>query len=177
MNPKKHYRKILLNFLISILIIGALLGILALFNLNLGKTSAKINSLSNNLFSRSSSIQGTSELKSQYNAYGESYLNVLYNVVPQKDELINFPKEIQTLASAFDLSLGFSYVGESAVTDEAPGSVSFQISVEGPEMASIIEFIKEFENFRYFTQLESFAVGPSNANIKANIRGKVFFRN
>lgn len=167
-------KKLLLNLGITLAVIACLIVLLVIFNKNLESVSGKTRELNQEIITRSNSIQKISELQTAYNGTTGAYLNVLYNVIPQKDELINLSKEIQTVAASENLSFGFSFLGENPPSGDTLGYVSFSISLGGGSINSIVNFIKKMERFRYFVQLEDFSVGSEGGT--TTIRGRVFFR-
>lgn len=173
--PSSFKKKLTLNLLIAIGIISSLIGALVFFNNDLKKTSARVNNLNKDLISRSNDIRSVAELKSQYEKNAAPYLNVLYNVIPTKDELINFSKDIQNLASSKNLTFGFSFDGETNPSGAELGFVSFTVTVGGAPVSEITDFIDKFQKFRYLVKLESFSItGENPAN--AIMKGRVFFR-
>ena len=167
-------KKVILNLVIVFGVLSFLITALIIFNKNLERTANQTGKLNQELISRSSSIQRISELRTAYKGMSGAYLNVLYNVIPQKDELINLSKEMQTVAASEGLTFGFSFVGETPPAGESLGYVAFSLSLEGGQFQNIMNFVNKLENFRYFIQLENFDISSGGA--KATVRGRIFFR-
>lgn len=169
--------KLTKKFLIDLSIALALLLVLgtgvAFFSINLARSAEKLSESKKELETRSGAIQKFAELQKVEKQFGNSYLNVLYNYIPQKDELINFGREMQTLADSEGLEFGFSFLGEEPASNEMLGSVRFSVQIGGKSQVPILNFIKKLQNFRFLTKLENIGI----TNTEAIIKGQVFFRN
>lgn len=169
-------KKLLLNlsYTFGVFVVAAL--ILFLFNSNLKKSGEKIKSLESDLFSRSNAVQRLSFLKSQFNNLGGAYLNVLYNVIPTKDDLINFPGEVQTLAASENVSVGFAFIGEPGGTENNTGFIPFTMTISGNSLDHLLKVVNAFQRFKYIIFFDSFSFGSLNSNPSVNIKGRALFR-
>ena len=105
-----HLRKKILTEL------GIAAGILALlgagvffFSYNINLFAARLKENKKELQLRGSAIHRLAELERLEKRVALPYLTVLYNLIPKKDELINFSREAQGLASSEGLQFGFSF--------------------------------------------------------------------
>lgn len=128
------------------------------------------------LAQRTSTLNALVALRNEYNAYGKPRFNILYNVIPEKDELINISQEFQRMAQREDLGFGFSFQGEEATGDIGLGFVRFSINVTGDTLDNIIGFVEQVKDFRYLTTIENFRTEVKDKEIQATMEGKVYFR-
>ncbi|OGG37631.1 hypothetical protein A2110_00625 [Candidatus Jorgensenbacteria bacterium GWA1_54_12] len=115
-------------------------------------------------------------LRSQYDAFGKTYFNVLHNVIPEKDELINVSQEFQGVAAEHNLQFGFSFRGEDPASATSLGAVHFSIAVAGSNLPDITEFITDMQSFHYLTVIENLHVSRAETGMEAVIIGKVYYR-
>src|SRR3989344_5137483 len=141
-------KKIIMEF-------GVAAGVLLLLSAGIVFFSFSMNTFSKRLYEgrkelkvRSASVTRFAELERARREVGAPYLNVLYNFVPKKDELINFSREVQTLANSEGLEFGFSFIGENPASEDTLGSVRFTINVSGKSEANIRNLIKKLQEFR-----------------------------
>ncbi len=168
--------KLTKKFLIDLSIALTLLLVLGIgvtfFSINLARSTGKLSESKKELKTRSGTVQELAELQRVEKQFGNSYLNVLYNYIPQKDELINFGREMQTLADSEGLEFGFSFLGEDPASSETLGSVKFSVQIAGKSQIPILNFIKKLQNFRFLTKIENITI----SNTEGVIKGQVFFR-
>ncbi len=129
------------------------------------------------LAERTSSLQLYSSLKTQYDGKGGKYLNVLQNIVPTRDQLIDLRQEFQLLAAKENLDFGFAFFPGDEVT-AAPGelgAIKFNLNLKG-DIDQLLNFIHSLENFRYLITLESFTMNRQGSSIQMTIKGQVYFR-
>ena len=172
---KAFHKRLVTELAISLIIIGAMALGLLFFGFNIIKFSKKIVSTRQELYDRSVSIESLATLRSDYTARAKNYLNVLYNVVPLKDELIDLSKDFSSLASGEKLEYGFTFVGESPATSVDLGSVEFNLTLGGT-LERLLSFVENLQNFRYLINLDSLSLVGGAEQMKMSVRGKVFFR-
>ena len=163
--------------------LGIALGILIIlgggvlfFSVNIKTFAAELNKQKKELKMRSNAVSRLSELERSGKEFGIPYLNVLYNLVPKKDELINFSREAQALASSEGLEFGFSFIGENPASSDSLGSVRFTVNVSGKSEANVRNMIRKLQDFRFFIKIENFSISNTIEGSKGTIRGQVFFR-
>jgi hypothetical protein len=169
------HKRIAVQLSVSFTIIAILvLGIL-LFGFRINKFSNEIAAKRQELNERSSALQSLASLQSDYSTKGQPYLNVLYNVVPQKDELIDLSKDFQVIAQEDKLNYGFTFLGETPSSGEDLGAVKFSLNLGGT-LNSLLNFLKDMENFRYLVNLDNVSISRGATKVEMNIRGSVFYR-
>jgi Tfp pilus assembly protein PilO len=82
------------------------------------------------------------------------YLTILRNRLPNRDELINFPKEIVNLANRNKIELGFSFKGDVDAVKEELKNLAFSMTLAGT-YDDALKFLRELENHRYFISVEN----------------------
>ena len=170
----KFYKNLLTRnwpYLAGILILIALVFILTT---DLDNNLAKIKSQHSTLASRSSALESLANLRGQADK-ANPYFSFLENILPPRDQLLSFSKEIENVARKSGLEFGFTFGEEKLSTDQQPGQIAFRMSVEGSYDA-ISGFLKELEVGRYFIDISNVDLNKKASNYSALISGKVFFR-
>lgn len=169
-------KKFLTELGITLGILIVLGGGIVFFSVNIKTFAAQLQEKKKELKSHSNAVSQFVELERTGKQIGIPYLNVLYNFIPKKDELINFPREMQALASSEGLEFGFSFIGENPASQDALGSVRFTVNVSGKSETNIKNMIKKLQDFRFFIKIEDFSISNAEGETKGTIRGQVFFR-
>ncbi|HXF44396.1 MAG TPA: type 4a pilus biogenesis protein PilO [Candidatus Paceibacterota bacterium] len=146
-----------------------------LFGLNIKNSTAKIVTTREELALRTVSLQSLAALRADYTNKAKAYLNVLHNIVPKKDELIDLSKDFQAIASAGGLDYGFTFVGETAPSASELGSVKFNLKLGG-DIMKLLTFLKDIQNFRYLVSVDSVLIFREESAMKMNVTGSVYFR-
>ncbi len=116
-------------------------------------------------------------LRTQYDKFARSYLNVLRNVIPEKDSLINVSQEFQALAENDNLKFGFSFRGEDPASPAAPGAIHFSVNISGKTLNDITTYIKNVKGFHYLTTLDSVHISRTDTEVDCIIIGRVYYHN
>lgn len=176
----KTFRKNLLKQLsIAVLILAVLFGGLYFIKNHIKESVAQVMSSRQELKNRTATINTLSKLRSQYRDKGKAYLNVLSNIIPAKDKLINVSQDFQSIAQSSDLGFGFSFAGEKTPEDDSElGYIEFRLNVTGETMDEISEFISNIENFQYLTVVDSVNIrrNKDKNQIELTLQGKVYFQ-
>jgi len=156
--------------MVGVLVLGVVF-----FGLNIKSSTRKIVSAREELAARTISLQSLASLRADYANKARAYLNVLHNIVPQKDELIDLSKDIQAVASASNLEYGFTFIGENQPTADALGFVKFNLKLGG-SLTNLLNFLKNIQNFRYLIDIESVSIYREESLMRMNLVGSVYFR-
>ncbi len=184
MKEKSITKKILIQAGIAVaIIIPLFLGSLYLRSI-ISKTTSRIVQSRKEFAQKSASLSTLVNLQSQYKNFGRDYLQVLYNIVPQKDDLINISSQFQRIAAEHNLGFGFSFSGEQEASQSQLGYISYSIRVTGSNDEEIKKFINDLNNFQYLNKVESLSMSKENigegdnqrSEIEATLKGKVYFR-
>lgn len=96
---------------------------------------------------------GNSDLKR-----AEPLLERLQSVLPAKDTLLAFSRDIKNFGKQFGVTVGFSFGVEKAGTESEPGTVSFSLSASG-DYDNLIAFLEFLEQHPYFIRFDGIALG------------------
>ncbi len=173
-----HFKKRFATELsISLLILIALLAGIFFFKGNVNDYADKIVADRALLASRTASVADLASLRSQYNGPITNYLNVLHNIIPSYDELINLNQDLQSLAVQNRVGYGFSFSGETPKSGSGGlGSISFSLSISSDNLKSLTSFIKSLQGFRYLSSIDNISIKSDQANLVMGITGRVFYR-
>ena len=177
MKKATTFRKtLLIDIAIAAAIILPLLVGVVLLQSYIKHTAEQVVTDRHELTKRIASLNALVALRKEYETYGEKYLNVLHNVIPEKDELINISQEFQSLAARENLGFGFSFRGEEAPKNSTPGFVQFTITVNGENFDQLTNFIEKLKDFRYLTTIDRLNITRGDKGLQAVMQGKVHFR-
>jgi Tfp pilus assembly protein PilO len=126
------------------------------------------------LMSRSISLNSLSTLKTQA-VEARAFSSLLENILPLKDQLIHFPRDIEEIARRGGLEFGSTFGEERGATAEAPGYIGFTFTIGG-SYEKIINFLREVERGRYIVAWENMDISERAGTYRGNISGKVFSR-
>lgn len=126
------------------------------------------------LITRSALIQEESSLRSDFKKAreGEIYLN---NILPDSDQLIDFPRDISVWASQAGIDVGFSFIKEAENIDNEPGFTTFILTGAGP-LSNILNFLRFIENGRYFIRFNQYEIMNEDSRFTLLINGQIFSR-
>lgn len=173
---KEFSKKILIKIGIAILIITPLvIGVWYVKSLIKSTTDTIVQSRKQ-FAERAASLNALVGLRDQYESFGKAYLNVLRNVIPIKDELINISKELESLAAKNDLGFGFSFKGEKDPSDGELGYIEYSLNISGDSINQIQSFIKDLDEFKYINTVDSLKLNRKNEEIEGNVEGRVYFK-
>jgi len=144
--------------------------ILVFLGLDINKKAVAAKANRQNLADRSEELSLYAKLQSQATE-AESYTSVLDNVLPSKDQLIDFQKNMEILATQSKVGFGFTFGNETPSTDTEPGRMGFSMTSSG-SLGDIMNFIKSMGDSRFMIDFKSFDFAGSSITIN----GEVLFR-
>lgn len=97
----------------------------------------------------------------------------LQNVLPSKDQLINFSKNLETIAKDNRLGFGFVFGAESAGKDNEPRVTHFTLTSSGP-YSSLLRFLRAIEGGEYLVKINSVDIIEKGNSFEMILRGMVF---
>lgn len=171
----RFYKKLAFQILIFILIIGAGTTGLIFFGSNIKNYVKKIIFARQEIVNRSSDLTSLAILKSQYSDKGKDYLDVFKSILPGRDQLIKFSKNLQQIAGQNKIDFGFSFTGESLATTSSLGFAGFNLNVKGGTN-QLNQFFQELTKSQFLTVLDNLDFNRVDDNQQIIIRGRVFFR-
>ena len=171
-----------LNLLLGIGIIivsFVLLGlVLYWFSGNIAADTQKVIENRATINKQTRSIASLAELKAVA-SQADTYRAKMQELLPSKDDLLDFPKWLEDRSKTYQLSLRFTFEGTTIMpqTNE-PGAVIFTIDVSGP-YDNLRRFFKELEmtSPRFLASVDKLDVTfLDNIKYRAIAEGRVFFR-
>mgnify|MGYP001566694955 CR=1 FL=1 len=103
----------------------------------------------------------------------KNYRGFLENILPQPDQLINLPRELNGLAKQNNLDLAFSFGEAIKGTSQSPGATNFKMVVTGP-LSGWINFLRGLEQGNYLVRIDSIDINYDGKANQLKIHGKVF---
>ncbi|MBI5732825.1 hypothetical protein HY967_02615, partial [Candidatus Jorgensenbacteria bacterium] len=92
-------KKLLFQSVTFSVAIGALIIGTVYFGRTISRASEEVVKNRQELLNRSTALDTLASLTHQYNSKGKKYLNVLYGLVPKRDDLFTLGQEFQSLAT------------------------------------------------------------------------------
>lgn len=167
-------KKFLTNLGVTLGIMIILLIVNLFIRSKITETAEQIQKLKRELSLRSQAISSLVILKDE-SSKAQRYQNFLDNFFPTSDELINFRKDIRSLALKNKLDFNFSFGTESPPRDNGLGFILFQMSISGsPD--SFINFLASVENNYHFISFDSIDWSSILNRFNAKLAGKIFIR-
>lgn len=96
----------------------------------------------------------------------------LNRVLPPKEQLAGFGKELADLAKKSKIEINSSLVGEIPAADGAPASTQFLLT-SGVNYSAFLKFLKEVEQSRFFVKINSLNMTRQQSGDKYNIAANV----
>ncbi len=158
---------------LGILAILILAGGLVFVGIDISKKSEQIKEVRNEISLRSKIINSLSTMRGEINKV-QPYVFGIENLLPTKDQLINFSKELDIAAGQNKISLTSSFSGEDAKSSGDLKSLGLTASAEG-ELNGLIAFLRSVENSQYVVKLENVDISERDKKFKMLFNGKVFY--
>lgn len=157
-----------------VVVLGLGLGLIGSY---IGNVSTAVATSRTALLERSASVSSLAQLRETWQSRAEGYLNVLRNVVPAKDTLINVSRDFQSLATRTRTEYSFGFTGETSPEGGEIGSLNFRLTLRG-DLADIYKFLEEFAAFPYLSTIDSFAIEREGSETRSELlaNGRIFFR-
>lgn len=176
--PKERFfkKRVVKEMLVALAFIAGPLLVLVFLGLKIGKITASISENIQDVLDRAGSIRLISILENQYATKGERYLQVLENVIPSKDALIDLQKEFQSLAAEGGVGFGFTFLGETPTGQSNLGAVTYRMNIKGENLEELFGFIKLFQGFKYLSGLNSVVINKPDATYQMILGGQTYYR-
>ncbi|MBU4348275.1 type 4a pilus biogenesis protein PilO [Patescibacteria group bacterium] len=168
------YKNLLRHNIFYLLGILALAGILFFLKVDIKNSVLEITQKRNALAVRTNSLSSTAELEADFKQ-ASSYFSLLDNILPSRDNLLLFSKEIEDLAVKNKLEFGFTFGVETLANEKEPGSLCFRMVLTG-SYDSFVSFLKDIETSRYFMNFNNIDITKKGDGFSGIINGTVFFR-
>lgn len=169
-------KQLIIELSISLLIVIALFAGILFFKGRVSDYTQGIVEARTLLASRTQSVSELAALRLEYKNEASKDLNILHNVIPSYDQLINFNRDIQSLAAQSKVSYGFSFAGETPQSAGGLGFISFNLNISSNSFDALMSFIKLLQNFRYLNSIDNISMKSENTNLIMAMKGRVFYR-
>ncbi|RJQ29869.1 hypothetical protein C4571_00405 [Candidatus Parcubacteria bacterium] len=126
---------------------------------------------------RTEAIGVLAQFKSEAPVAG-AYQKAMDAILPAEDQLLDFPRWIESIARARNLEAGFSFQGGAVPAQEdSAGYIGFTMSVNG-SLSDIFGFVKDLElqTPRFLSSIDGFDLHGADAQYQFSSRGRVFFK-
>lgn len=164
-------KKQLFTIGVGIIIIVVLITALIFIGFDISKKAIKVSESKQDIYFRSNIIKSLSILRSDINKI-QPYIYGLNNVLPTKDQLINFPRELSLIASQNKINLSFNFSGENS--NDRLKWIELTGTAEG-DFINIINFLKSIENSNYSVKIDNIDFNEKDDVSKTIFNGKVFY--
>jgi len=156
-------RKTLITFLIILIPIG----ILFFLGSDISRRAESAMVERQQLTNKSEGLALFANLQNQ-SKEAETYVTILQNALPSRDQLFDFQREMERLAVQDGVGLGFNFQNEIPPTASEVGRAGFNLVVEG-SLYKVLSFVKLVEEGRFLVNFKSFDFSGSAVNISGEV--------
>lgn len=170
------FRKSLyINIGIIAIVTAVFTGFFILLSLNIGHQTNIIDDIKSRRTNISQLSDNLSSLVKEW-ALAKDYDQQVESLVPSKDSLVTFSKNINAIAQKDGVSLSFSFGNETDPTSAGTlGSIGLSAVIDGP-VSNIVKFLTDLENKYYSLEINTLEMtSPSAAIASLSINGQLFF--
>ncbi len=161
------------------IIIGALIllfGVFAyLLRANISHQSDVIGGLKEQRAQASQSSKNLANLITDWGTV-QPYQSTVATLVPTKDTVVLFSKNLQTLAQQQQLNLNFSFQNDTSGSGSQVSSVQYTATIEG-DMAHIFSFLQSVQDQYFAFRIASLDITNENKgnNVRVFFTGSVYY--
>ena len=170
---KEFSRRLLLLVGTVLAICIAAIFIMLFLSYNIKNNAVTVQNYRKELKSRMNASLSILSLKSDFER-AKPYFKVFENILPIRDQLIAFPKEISFFAQKNKVDVAVSFGAETPATGSAPGSVRFGIRAQG-SYENILKFMQEVGRGKYIIDWGDIDFSADSKGYQGIIAGKVFY--
>ena len=105
-------------------------------------------------------------------------LEEINSLLPNRDELVSFPRYISNLGAENNVTAAFNFRGEEVPSTEMEAGYSgFYLIITGT-FPNVVSFLENLEKGRFIVRVDSFDVvlQRASSDFQADIIGSIFFR-
>lgn len=103
----------------------------------------------------------------------KNYQFALENILPSRDKLILFPRDISAMGKQYNLDINIALGQGTAGTENNPWSTSFRIAGAG-KFNDFLTFLKSLNSGKYTTSFSELDFVKEGDNFRASLAGQVF---
>lgn len=170
-----YHKKLMIQLLIATGVLALLTVVLLVLGSNISRYSVALVQGRQDLLDRSATLQAFAALRSDYNQEVKNDLPLLYTLLPQQDQLINLPKDLQFLAAQDGLTYTFAFGPLTPASDQSFGTVQFQLTLGGT-LNELMEFVQRFQKFKYLTKIIAINLSRAGNSYQMSMNAQVSFR-
>jgi hypothetical protein len=167
-------KKLLFHLGISFLIVFVLGVILIFLGQDINKRISNISKFRQDIAIHNQKSESLISLKTG-SEKANRYIDILGNIVPNDEGLIFLEREVNKLAKDDSVDLDFKFSEELKGTEGQVGGISFSMTARS-SFSSTVKFLSDFENMRYFFELNRFGITREGETFKLSSEGKAFAR-
>lgn len=153
---KGYKKRLFIN--LGILVGGILILsiVIILLNSDTKNCEKKIVQYKHELALRNKTIEFLGESDFNFKKIDEAIV-ILDDIIPAKDTLISFPKELENIGRKHVVDVGFKFISEIEAEEGKPGHIQFGMNLAG-EFLDLVSFLEELEDHKYAIALNSIDV-------------------
>ncbi len=140
---------------------------LVFLGIDIGRRAEATKTKRQNLADHSEELLLYAKLQSQ-SAEVEPYISILQNILPIRDKLLDFQKEMERLAIQAGVGFGFNFMQETPSSVSTAGRMGFNMVSQG-SVSKIFKFIKSIESSRFLVNFSNFDFTGSTVNITGEV--------
>lgn len=168
-----EFRQIFIrNLGITGIIVLALTALILFLGKDISGRAGKIQNQRRELSVRLQSLESLASLRANSERANKIF-DAIQGMLPLKDQLIGFSKNLESLAKSNQLGFGFKFESEIPSTETQPGINSFILTTSG-SYSNFTRFLKGVEEGKYFVGFNSFDILKKDKDFQMLIKGKVF---
>lgn len=100
------------------------------------------------------------------------YLSEIGSILPNKNELLGFSKDLNTMAKQNQINLNLNIGQESPRNAKKPVEIDLSVAGQGT-FENLLSFLKTVENSRYFIKFNNFDFQQDGQKSSLNLSGKI----
>ncbi len=149
-----------------------LAGILSFAGSDITKRTDQIKQLRRDLLFRMQLTESLASLRKD-SQQAKNYVFEIENILPNRDQLVSFPRDLSTIARQNKIELNSSLGKESSGGIGKLRQTDFTMTGQGP-FDDFVNFLKSLETARYFINLSSLDFTRQDNDFRALLTGRVF---
>jgi len=166
-------KQLVLTVGLGVLIILILAALLIILRADILKKIIQISEIKKELDFRSTIIKSLSTMRSDINLV-QPYIFGIENILPTKDQLINFSKDLNMMAVQNKINLASNFSGENVKSSGELKWIGLTATAEG-NFNDLINFLKAIESSRYSVKMDNIDFSEKDGKFKMLFNGKVFY--
>ena len=175
---KNFKKQLIIQSAIVVVILALFITFFSLFKANISHEATIIQQLDQRKATLSDAANSLA-LLIQDRHVAQPYEEAVKNLIPTKDSLVSFSKDVDAIAASHSVSLGFSFGDEkNAASKNDVGSISFTATLNG-RIGDITQFLSELEKDYYSMNITTLDMSrnESGDSTKVLLKGVIYYVN